>query len=105
MATGTTHSPEWQPGLRLKAIAKNITVILDPSSCSEAAADPLIVGILGRYQQLLRNKVSWSGAAGAPSQQAAAPVLPIVSAKITGTGDAITSLGPDTDESVPQWPQ
>jgi hypothetical protein len=92
-------------------LSKNITVMLlhtTPTTGEGGAADaisaedPLVATIIGRYQQLLRNKVSWSGASGSPSSSssyAAARELTDVSVKITGDGDSALILGPDTDES------
>jgi hypothetical protein len=85
-------------------VSKNVSVVLDKSLYGAELTDTALVsGILSRYQQLLRSKVSWSGAEGSPSRAAElgthTPVLTVVAGKITGSGDAATELGPETDES------
>ena len=92
------------PTARCCSVAKNVSVVLDSaSSPADLTADSLVSGILSRYQQLLRSKVSWTGAEGAPSAGgelgATAAALVVVTAKITGCADGATDLGPETDES------
>ena len=94
-------------GATALTVAKNVSVVLDSaSSPADLTADSLVSGILSRYQQLLRSKVSWTGAEGAPSAGASggelgatAAALAVVTAKITGSADGATDLGPETDES------
>ena len=95
-------------GATALTVAKNVSVVLDSaSSPADLTADSLVSGILSRYQQLLRSKVSWTGAEGAPSAGAAsggelgatAAALVVVTAKITSSADGATDLGPGTDES------
>ena len=91
-------------GATALTVAKNVSVVLDSaSSPADLTADSLVSGILSRYQQLLRSKVSWTGAEGAPSAGgelgATAAALAVVTAKITGSADGATDLGPETDES------
>ena len=97
-------------GATVLTVSKNISVLLDSaSSPAELTDSPLVSGILSRYQQLLRSKVSWTGAEGAPSAEdgaaaaaaaAAAPAaLSVVTAKITGAAGEAMELGPSTDES------
>ena len=88
-------------GATALTVAKNVSVVLDSaSSPADLTADSLVSGILSRYQQLLRSKVSWTGAEGAPSAGgelgATAAALAVVTAKITS---ADLDLGPETDES------
>ena len=90
-------------GATALTVAKNVSVVLDSaSSPADLTADSLVSGILSRYQQLLRSKVSWTGAEGAPSAGgelgATAAALAVVTAKIT-SADGATDLGPHTDES------
>ena len=55
-------------GATALTVAKNVSVVLDSaSSPADLTADSLVSGILSRYQQLLRSKVSWTGAEGARS--------------------------------------
>ena len=95
-------------GATALTVAKNVSVVLDSaSSPADLTADSLVSGILSRYQQLLRSKVSWTGAEGAPSAGgelgATAAALAVVTAKITSKplrfGIGATDLGPETDES------
>ena len=96
-------------GATALTVSRNISVLLDSaSSPAELTDSPLVSGILSRYQQLLRSKVSWTGAEGAPSAEdgaaaaaaAAAPAaLSVVTAKITGAAGEAMELGPSTDES------
>jgi hypothetical protein len=92
------------PAATKLTVSKNISVVLNASFFGAESTDTTLVsGILSRYQQLLRSKVSWSGAEGSPSRAAEAgtdiPELTEVTATITDSGNAATELGPETDES------